>query len=371
MGKHAAVSWKKVRIPEGIPKIAAAVAVAIVAAGAYYLAVNLKSMVSRNPKRLELYYRHAKRFTDEQKAGFLRDHAGLWLFQSYSLAGGVPLKRIDRLEFKDNGIVWQAVEWDVTMPSGKQAAFYQIRTGYLEPYGTMGSDSLGDFYTIHQSFITGVDTCFGGWNFVDLWKIRREGASLVVSKRMYEPYKGEPSVFFPEGMLDLVGLGGGSGNKFIKKTNNGSTGAQIELLAQVPGINKDGHDDYARANALALPDCLDMNGLGDVFKKTLFGEFAREGAMPSDSQAAAACLERYFKPLIIYERYRLFPRPVPSSAAVSFFIRTDGTTDSVQCTFPGGITDRMLHDDVINELKTWRFPALHSPLHVANTFSMP
>jgi hypothetical protein len=247
--------------------------VAFAAAGMYYLMVNMKSFIDSNPKKLVLYYKEAKRFTPEKKSDFLKNHTGFWTYQSYAMVGGVPLKKIDLLELKDNGIIWQVIEWHVKMPSGKNAAFYQIRTGYMEPYGTMRNDTLNDFYTIHQSFISSHDTCFGGWNFLDLWVVRREGTSLIVCKRRYEQYTGVVADFFPHGMIDLVGTGGGSANRFIKKIGNGSGSVQIELNAPVQGI-KHANADLKYANAMAMPDCLTLNSLNDLLKQELFGEFA-------------------------------------------------------------------------------------------------
>jgi hypothetical protein len=339
------------------------------AAGFYYLIVNMQSFIAHNPKKLELYYKQAKRFGAEQKNEFLKNHAGFWVYQSYFLAGGVPLKKIDLLEFKDNGIIWEVIEWDVKMPSGKEAVYYQIRTGYVEPYGTLKNDTLGDAYTIHQTFITSKDTCFGGWNFLDLWVIRREGESLVICKRQYDRYKGVIPEFFPHGMIDLVGVGGGGENHFFKKTGTGPGGVQIELKTTVPGIKKVDSGSMS-SNAMILPDCLDMNSLSDVLKKELFHEYTGKKLRHFNLDSAVLYIERYYQPLFIYEQLRLFPRPIPPAVTISFSIKTDGALDNIKIISPKN-TDKMVHDDLIRELKTWRFPQPDLVIPVTHTFAMP
>jgi hypothetical protein len=343
--------------------------IALGAAVFYYLIVNMKSFIAHNPKKLELYYKQAKRFSPEQKSVFLKNHAGFWVYQACFMTGGVPLKKIDLLEFKDNGIIWEVVEWDVRMPSGKTMAYFQIRTGYVEPYGTLNNDTLGDAYTIHQSFITGKDTCFGGWNFLDLWSIRLEGGSLVICKRKYEPYKGAVADFFPHGMLDLVGMGAGGGNKFLKKTGSGPVGARIELKTTVPGVKRVASDSVL-VNAMALPDCLAMNSLSDVLKKELFGEYAVHAVTPFTLDSALVYVERYYQPLFIDEQLRLFPRPLPSAVTVSFTIKNDGEVENVHCTAPRDI-DKMLQNELQREVQSWRFMPMGSSLAVTYTFAMP
>jgi hypothetical protein len=343
--------------------------VALCAAGLYYLVVNMKSFVMHNPMKLELYYKQAKRFNPEQKEEFLKTHAGLWVYRYYGVTGDVPLKKIDLLELKDNGIIWEVVEWDVKMPSGKESALYQIRTGYVEPYGIMRNDTLSDAYTIHQSFITSSDTCFGGWNFLDLWVIRKEGASLVVSKRKYEPYQGAITEFFPHGMIDLVGMGGDGSNRFFNKTGSGLFGAQIELKTSVPGV-KTIDSDSLRTNAMALPDCLDMNSLIDVLKKELFGEYEGLPVNLFNHDSALSYVGRYYQPLFVYEQFRFFPRPVPAVVNVSFMIKNDGTLEDIRCKSPLN-NDKMFYNDIVREVKTWHFPRVASPIPLTYTFTMP
>ena len=343
--------------------------IALCAAGFYYLVTNMKSFIAKNPKKLELYYKQAKRFSPERKAEFLRKHAGFWTYRLDTIVAGVPLKKTDLLEFKDNGIIWQVVEWDVKMPSGASRNFFQIRTGYVDPYGTLKGDTLSDAFTIHQSFIAGADTCFGGWNFLDLWVIRKDGESLVVSRRKYAPYKGALTDFFPKGMIDLVGIGAGGGNQAFKKIGTGPIGAQIELTTTVPGVKKVDSDSL-RVNPLLMPDCLEMLSLNDVLRKALCEDYAEGKVKRTSLDSTEVFLQRYIQPLFFDERLRLFPRPLPHEVRATFTVRADGMLDNIQLASLADI-DKMLQTELLQSIKSWRFPPADSPMPIAHTFTLP
>jgi hypothetical protein len=343
--------------------------IALCAAGFYYLVANMKSFIAKNPKKLELYYKQAKRFTPAKKAEFLKKHAGFWTYRSDTTIAGTPLKKIDQLEFKDNGIIWQVVEWDVKMPSGPLKKFFQIRTGYVDPYGTLKNDTLSDVFTIHQVFITGADTCFGGWNFLDLWVVRKVGESLVVSKRNYEPYKGALPEFFPKGIIDLVGIGAGGDNQAFKKVGHGPAGVQIELTTTVRGV-KTVKSDSVRSNPLLMPDCLDLCTLGDALRKALAADYADHGIRCSTPDSVTVLLQRYYQPLLLDERLRMFPRPLPREATASFNVRNDGSLDNVQLVAQVDM-DKMLQTELLQSIKSWRFPPVETPMAITHTFTMP
>lgn len=335
--------------------------VAASAAVIYYLFVNMSRFVEHNPMKLELYYRHAKRFDREQKAAFLKEHAGLWHYRLDTLAGGFRLRKSDLVELKDNGIIWQVVSWNVIMPGDTGRSFYQVRTCYIEPYGTLDGDTLCDAFTIHQTFVRGRDTCFGGWNFLDLWNVRAEHGSLVMSSRSYQRYSGEPKNFFPSGMIDLVGLGGGQ-NRFFKKTRTGPTGAIIELSEPLKKATR-------AAGAIGMPDCLDMYSLSDIVKKNLFAEFGASGKKIQDPGEAAAIIERYHRPLFLDEQLRIFPRRKPGEITVSFQLRQDGTVADIKLSSPEAI-DKMFRTAAVREIGTWRLPPASQQFNLSCTFSL-
>jgi hypothetical protein len=78
---------------------------------------------SHGSKRLELYYRSAKRFSDDEKKAYLMGISGLWTFELEFMAGDRLVRKKDRLEIKENGIVWQEVEWVARMPDDSTETF--------------------------------------------------------------------------------------------------------------------------------------------------------------------------------------------------------------------------------------------------------
>ena len=120
------------------------------------------------------------------------------------------------------------------------ARLIQVRTAYVVPYGALKNDTLNDAYTIHQTFIRANDTCFGGWNFIDLWDIAKSGDSLVVNRKKYAPYKGGSTHFFPEALSTWSAPA--APRKTLISSGTGGTrwGLEIELTASVKGIRDSG-----------------------------------------------------------------------------------------------------------------------------------
>ncbi len=331
----------------------------------YFLAVRMPQFIARNPQKLELRYRNTKRFTPEEKKRFIESHAGLWVYSLEVNAGGMPLKRSDLLEIRSNGIVWEVIEWDVSMPGRSAplpARLIQIRTVYVTPYGVLKNDTLNDAYTIHQTFIRTGDTCFGGWNFPETWHIAKSGDSLVLNRKKYAPYKGEFASFFPTGLVDLVGTGGTSENPYFKRNGRNPMGSEIELTASVKGI-RDSGTGIASRNPMTMPDCLDMTNLCDVFKAGLF-QACKAGTMTANDPAGIdSLLERYYQPLLIDEHFALYPWPLPRDVTVSFSLRRDGSLDNIRVDRSHEI-DRMLVSELIHEIGTWRLPSVSTPLEI-------
>jgi len=336
----------------------------------YYLAVHLKQYLAHNPQKLELYYRNTKRFTPDEKRNFLAAHAGLWVHSSEVDAGGLPVKRSDLLEIKSNGIVWQVGEWDVVMPgSAGPSRFIQVRTAFVVPYGSLNGDTLNDAYTIHQVFIRSGDTCFGGWNFLDLWHLSKSGDSLVVNRKKYAPYTGQVTAFFPKGLLDLVGSGASPDNPYFKRSGENGQSAEVELTSRVKGIRDTGTN-LSSANAMTMPGCLDLTTLGDLFKGELMHAWKAGNTVVRSPAAVDSLLDRYFQPLLIEEHFRGYPRALPGKVVVSFTLNRDGSPGPVKVSGPEAI-DRMLVNELVHEIGAWRLPPAETPLAITHTFTMP
>ncbi len=338
----------------------------------YYLAVHMQHYIANNPQKLDLYYRNTKRFSQEEKLQFLAAHAGLWEYTSEVTAGGLPLARSDLLEIKSNGIIWQVAQWDVALPGPTAPVatrLIQVRTAYVVPYGALGNDTLSDAYTIHQIFIRGSDTCFGGWNFLDLWNMAKSGDSLVLNRKKYGRYRGEPAAFFPKGLIDLVGAGASPDNPYFKRNGDNEINSEIQLTARVRGIRDSGAK-AASANALTMPSCQDLTSLGEVFKEELAHAFKARASIIGSPEAVDSLLDRYYQPLLIEEHFRNFPRPLPKEVTASFSVNRDGSLDHIQISGQQE-RDKMLANEIIHEIGAWRLPPAEKPIGIKYTFTMP
>lgn len=141
---------------------------------------------------------------EEKKLALQKVFGGFYVHETGDTSAKV--RKYDCLELRDNGIIWQVIEWRVQYPSGDTVSYYHIRYGYLNPYSVAGNgkDIVCEVRTIRQVFIHGTDTCFGASQVDELWQTRKEDTLLVMNRKEYTPYKGELSTFFPVGMIDLI-----------------------------------------------------------------------------------------------------------------------------------------------------------------------
>jgi hypothetical protein len=331
-------------------------------AGIFWAVVKVINNASQGTKRLELYYRGAQRFSEEQKALYLKGLAGFWTFDLEKMAGGRLISKKDRLEIKENGIVWQVVEWKMTMPADTSATFTQVRTAYINPYGISRGDTLSDAYVLSQAFMGGNYTCFGGYNYSELWQISRRGGDLTISKRNYRPYKGDINVFFPPGAVDLVES---SERQLYYDTIAG--GVKETKLNFVKYIRQ---TEASTGKVTLLPIRDSINGLDRYFRLHLETVWQAMKTAIHGGNDAVILLEKYYQPFVVDEQWRLFPRPVPRTVQVCFIVTMDGRVDSVRLHSSEPV-NRMFASDLTGQITSWRFPAPQTPVRVSHTLNMP
>jgi hypothetical protein len=347
----------------GFQKLALGLVSLLFCAGIFWSVVKVINNASQGTKRLELYYRGAKRFSEEQKTIYLKGLAGFWTFDLEKMAGGKLVSKKDRLEIKENGIVWQVVEWKMTMPVADTAAtFTHIRTAYINPYGISRGDTLSDAYVLSQAFICGNDTCFGGYNYSELWQISRRGGDLMISKRNYRPYRGDLTAFFPPGAVDLVES---SEKQLYYDTIAG--GVKETKLNFVKYIRK---TEASTGMVTLIPIRDSINGLDRYFRLHLENGWQNMKTAIHNGNDAAVLLEKYYQPFVVDEQWRLFPRAVPRNVQVSLIVNTQGSVDSVRLHSSESV-NRMFTYDLTGQITSWRFPRPQTPVHVSHTLSMP
>jgi hypothetical protein len=366
----------------GIKNIFLTLLIAICLAGLYYGFVHLKLIIAKSPQQVRLYYKKVYHFSEQEKADFLKRHAGLWKFNIETMSGGKTVKKTDRIEIKDNGIIWQVIEWTIPMPSDSIITFRQIRTAYLKPYGVVRGDSICDAFVLSQAFITGKDTCIGAWNFPELWSFQMVGSSLILNKRRYTFYNGELDNFFPAGSVAFVQS---VENHLLKDTviKTGPARDTIPVMRRIDSVRiidkKTGAVsieyslrwvDFETGNIIFFPIRDTLSNLYDLFRIAINRECREIRRNNVNQDTIIAFLERYYDSFIISEKLRNFPRELPTLINASFIVKPGGSVDSITLTSTDEI-DKMLSEDLSKEISSWRLPFPGEPIKVVHAFKMP
>jgi hypothetical protein len=237
--------------------------------------------------------------------------AGFWVSEFKNQNGTV--RKSDHLEIRDNGIIWQVINWAVTFPSEDTLSMYLARNGYLIPHGKRSEKSgyACDVRIIRQTFIIRTDTCYGASQVDELWSMEKSPDGLICNDRSFSSYTGKIVEFFPEGMIDLV-------DKLI---TNGCA----------PGYNL---QSYAR-DAI----CAQLKSLDPI-------EFNKE--------TMRQWISHYYDPLIvddILHSQMLFS--IPESLTVSFGISADGKVTESRIKYG---TSGRVSQLLMQSLSRWEFP---------------
>jgi len=219
----------------------------------------------------------------------------------------------------------------------------------------MKNDSMCDAFVLTQAFIGGADTCFGGWNYPELWEFHKDGASLVFNKRRYTSFKGDPADFFPVGSVAYVQS---AENQFFKDTVMGTSINQIFAVRKV---------DPQTGKIRFVPIRDSLNNLSQLFKAEINRECASYTGKEVNQDTITAFIDRYFEPFIISEKLRTFPREIPGKINAAFIVRPDGGVKGITLTSTADI-DKMLSEDLSKEIESWRLPFSGEPIKVAYTF---
>ncbi|MCU0609172.1 MAG: hypothetical protein MUF22_05345 [Chitinispirillaceae bacterium] len=324
-----------------------------------YSALAIKAYIAASPPVVDLYYKKAAKFKEEQKTEVIRSIAGLWTFRSDTVISGRKTGKTDRLEIKDNGIAWQVVDWDVVMPSDSIRTFRCVRTAFVKPYGTFGNDTLNDAAILAQAFISGSDTAFGYSLFGEMWATHRSGKSLVLGKRMYKPYTGAIAEFFPPDMVSLVQ---DAESQFFS-TRGGTTLINKDIYT-VKRVNK------ATGAVTFLPILDSLTGLADFFTIHLYAEYDRLRFRSSGSGEIGEFIARYYQPFLIEEKWRMMPQTAAQTVAVSFTISKDGATEDIRLPRPQAV-GRTVYAALKREIAAWRFPPGDSAVHITHMIALP
>jgi hypothetical protein len=163
-----------------------------------------------------------KQFDDSQKKQILHGAAGFWTYRSERGGSDMPMGLDDRIELKDNGIVWRVRTETLFLPSGDSTIFVHISHAFLNPFGRANEEdglALSEVHFIGLIWIHGADTCYVPThkkvaNFDDQvwtrsaigsWLHRMDNGALELDGHKYSRYPDSARVrFFPGGAIDLI-----------------------------------------------------------------------------------------------------------------------------------------------------------------------
>jgi hypothetical protein len=131
--------------------------------------------------------------------------AGFWQYDRAANDTNPGIR--DRIEIKDNGIIWRVIIYKFPTPTSDTNIFVKASTGYLRPFASnKDNPSLltFDLHIIRQTF-AGKDTCYSNPNPDTTWEILRLANGLQTGNITYTPFDtSDMSHFFPKGAVAMV-----------------------------------------------------------------------------------------------------------------------------------------------------------------------
>jgi hypothetical protein len=160
-----------------------------------------------------------EQFADSEKRAILREAAGFWTYRSARGGRDMPMAVDDRIELKDNGIVWRVRTETLFLPSGDSTVFVQIAHAFLNPFGGASGLTLSELHFIGLIWIHDADTCYVPthkkladfdeqvWtrSVIGNWLHRMDDGAFELDGKGYDRYPDSArAMFFPEGQIDLI-----------------------------------------------------------------------------------------------------------------------------------------------------------------------
>ncbi|MBN1130491.1 MAG: hypothetical protein JXA71_15975 [Chitinispirillaceae bacterium] len=270
----------------------------------------LFSLSSLNGGRAEMA---ENRFNDEQKDLMKKRFAGYWEFETDTISETNAVHKTDRIEYKDNGIIWQVIIWEIAMPSGERTTFHHVRTAYCNPFGlTDQGDTICEVGVYKQAVIAGGTTCVDNLVLLETWNAWRREDTLHLCNRSYTRYKGALASFFPGGLLGIV-------------------------------------------DSVWLRDCNGRRYISEFARTAVAADLEKMKSSGDRADEVRALVERYYIPAVIAENWRGFSKSTLKPVDISFQVTPSGTVTSARLA-SGRDDGKMYFRGLEYEMATWRFP---------------
>lgn len=278
--------------------------------------------------------RHLEQFERPVRDAYKKKYAGFWHAEEM-LSDAIRLK--DRLELKDNGIIWQVLHYQMRLPGGDSTSFTHVRHAYLDPYGRDTRDTtevVGEMHIIGQVYYASDDTCYGPSGENLLWKVGRTQEGLRFHGRDYASYEtASLDTFFPAGAIKLI-----------------------------DNIN--------------VPKCPEKTGLRSFLHLRLARAFQKMNPSANPEDKVKELLHQYYAPIILdpmVEYYRTWKVQIPQQISLELVIGADGNV--IRTSIKGQtVQGRKAEEAIAEEAKVWKFPPIQdsaAPVSITYTYKVP
>jgi|GEM_PF-2535124 len=288
-------------------------------------------------------------FTEEQKDSVKRLIAGFWAYDDGDADSGA-LRLSDRIELKDNGIIWRVTVRDLRLPSGRRSRIVSVSHAYIHPFGRMKDNErllVCEARVMREAVIRDNDTCFGTDNVDDVWNIEGDGTSFRFEDRHYRAYRGDVRTFFPPAAIDVIELAFGKQG----------AGTPVEQWAKLR--KKDGGLN-APTGIFAMKKCEGgIDGVSLVRAAVAADCASSPAAAAGDAGSMAAVIGAYYRPYCLMPvLQRCGGAYGPTTLTVTARVGSDGGVKAVEVKFPRGrAVDRALAAVIQTEVGMWKFGA--------------
>ncbi len=144
-------------------------------------------------------------FSEPQKDSVGKLIAGFWV--SDKAADSINPAVFDRIEIKDNGIVWRVITYKFPQDSVDTAVFTHAYTSYLRAFASNKDNAslLTLDNKILQQVFAGYDTCYANPSPDSTWIMRFTEKGLETGGKLYTAFDtNDLSIFFPKGAVKMV-----------------------------------------------------------------------------------------------------------------------------------------------------------------------
>ncbi|MBD3422150.1 MAG: hypothetical protein GF398_18720 [Chitinivibrionales bacterium] len=265
--------------------------------------------------------------------------AGFWCFDS-PVEPHTTIWEHDRLELKENGIIWQVRRTCVRLPDNTVDTTTYVNHRYLQPksyYAGSPNTYLCDGKIIDHVWLTYADTCYAPQPVHFIKEQSARGADSIVTReenfsreltlandtlyfenRIYTPYPDSSlDNFFPANVLEYI-------EKFT------------------------------------VPRCDKLSGLLAIVNNRLRRSFAQINVDVREREAVFDVIARYYAPLMhscLLDRDDVETRKMPDSLSFSAEITREGTLTDIELHGENFLTV-YFHDVVLETMRQWQLPRL-------------